>query len=367
MDNSKRWFGGIERLEARTLLSIGAIDTSFSSDGTHTYPFEGEQFVYSASSFDTARDGKIIAAGTTRRRDSWTQILLTRLNPDGTLDRSFGKDGQAITSLSGPRTGNQTIALVKKVLVQGDGKILVAGALGGQWAVFRFTSDGSLDRSFDHDGIQTFAHHSGDLAADLELLPSGKILVGGWAEPEAYPSTHNRDLGLMRLKSNGSIDRSFGTDGYVLNDVGYNDQVQQIAVDGAGNILAAGVSTLSRRYGDASIVLWRYRPDGSLDKSFGKKGRTITMSGPRPSLSSMQMASDGKILLGGSINDDGFLMRFAAGGRIDSSFAGDGAVSFDLGSTDDQANVLGANRSKLWCWARRGGIIPIRPKTADSF
>ena len=51
---------GIERLESRLFLSLGTLDSSFSGDGTHSYPFEGEQFVYSPSSFDIARDGKIV-------------------------------------------------------------------------------------------------------------------------------------------------------------------------------------------------------------------------------------------------------------------------------------------------------------------
>src|SRR5438874_4727403 len=61
--------GFIERLESRRLLSLGAPDISFSGDGAATYEYQGEQYVWYASSFAAERDGSVIVAGTTKGRD----------------------------------------------------------------------------------------------------------------------------------------------------------------------------------------------------------------------------------------------------------------------------------------------------------
>lgn len=339
-----QWFGAIERLEERRLLSLGGLDSSFSGDGTQTYPFAGQQFVENASSFDMAPDGKIIVAGTTKGRDGNSQILLARFNADGEVDRSFGSDGEVITSLAGPVGPLETVAAARKVRVQRDGKILVAGQCGNGWAVFRFNSDGSLDPSFDHDGIQNFDANHGEVAVDLELLPDGKILVGGSAESEDYSSTHSSDFAVMRLKSDGAIDGSFGINGYVLSDLGYHDQLQQIAVDRAGNILATGESSLSERFGfNSRIVLVRYRSNGALDTTFGKRGKVIT-SMPGGDVHSLQSLHNGHILVSGSNGKDAFLMRLDKRGTLDRGFGKRGMVSIDLGSNDDGATVLQADR-----------------------
>src|SRR5437764_12429961 len=117
MKRTSRWTIGIERLESRRLLSLGQLDSSFSGDGTQSYRFEGEQLVYTASRFDLTPDGKILVASTTKGRAENSQILLARFNADGQIDRSFGSDGEAITSLAGPVGALETVAAASKVRV----------------------------------------------------------------------------------------------------------------------------------------------------------------------------------------------------------------------------------------------------------
>src|SRR4051794_13277711 len=100
MNNSTCRSGFIESLESRTLLSLAGIDHSFSGDGSATYRFTDSQSTI-AEAMDVGRGGKIIVAGTTRGRDN-SQILLGRLNANGTVDSSFGKNGRVITNIPGP-------------------------------------------------------------------------------------------------------------------------------------------------------------------------------------------------------------------------------------------------------------------------
>src|SRR5687767_15991522 len=54
--------------------------------------------------------------------------LLARFNADGTRDTGFGTDGVVTAALS----------RIYDVAVQGDGKIVIAGELNGQFAVARY-------------------------------------------------------------------------------------------------------------------------------------------------------------------------------------------------------------------------------------
>ena len=117
-------------------------------------------------------DGKIVAAG-----DTWLNgspvFALARYNPTGSLDASFDGDGVATTPIGG---------FPDAVAVQPDGKIVAAGATYGstfRFALIRYNPDGSLDSSFDGDGTVTTAIDASSGSAALALQPDGKILAAG--------------------------------------------------------------------------------------------------------------------------------------------------------------------------------------------
>jgi uncharacterized delta-60 repeat protein len=332
----------IESLESRTLLALAAPDPTFGGDGSLTFPFQGSQSTF-ANGFDVQADGKAVVLGNIRGRDGTLQIFLARVNPNGSMDRTFGKNGRVITRIPGPQTQNDIIANPHTVRVQGDGKILVAGGLGDTWAVYRFNQNGTLDKSFDGDGIQSFSGVPGEGMFDIELLPGGKILVGGWAEPEPIGSTRSRDFGLARLNRNGSIDRSFGNNGFVHTDIGFNDRLMQLAIDSAGNIVVSGLTGSI-----PSVVLARYKSDGALDASFGSGGKvTTSLEGNDASPSSLHILPDNTILLSGSDNGNAFVMHLNTNGALDQTFANQGVLTFDEGSANDRAVIVRADSQRI--------------------
>ena len=86
-------------------------------------------------------DGKIVAAGLIGE-DSPGQTLLMRLNPDGSLDPTFGTNGVVLDTLAGN-------AIAKDVALQSDGKIVTDGSAyinssvpsGDDFAIIRFLGD----------------------------------------------------------------------------------------------------------------------------------------------------------------------------------------------------------------------------------
>src|SRR5262249_16393371 len=120
-------------------------------------------------------DGKIILAGSSRPGGNPPVMTLLRYNSNGTLDTSFDGDGIVRTNVVGKARG---------VVVQPDGKIGAVGhglaGTGTDVAVLRFNSNGSLDASFDGDGrVLTDLGGDQDIANGVALQADGKIVVVG--------------------------------------------------------------------------------------------------------------------------------------------------------------------------------------------
>ena len=115
-------------------------------------------------------DGKIVAVGD--RWDTQNGFLLVRYNPDGSLDTSFDGDGIVTTPL-GPNAG------ARSVVLQPDGKIVASGVSSNGFTVIRYNGNGSLDSSFGTGGtVATLAAQAVKVNSSA-LQPDGKIIVAG--------------------------------------------------------------------------------------------------------------------------------------------------------------------------------------------
>src|SRR5439155_8040492 len=145
---------------------------------------------------------------------------LLRYKPDGALDQTFGNQGTVIQ-----RIGNGGGEGARALIIQPDGKILVAGSteLSGREVstVVRFLPNGSLDRTFGTDGIAIFYVGSSSRACGLATQNDGRILVSGTVQ-----NGKHSEFGLLRLTPDGSLDGTFGKGGIAtrrvpVDDVGY--------------------------------------------------------------------------------------------------------------------------------------------------
>ena len=121
-------------------LPNGRIDASFGTNGTVVTNFG----VYAGPALALQPDGKIVAACGLL---SPGRFGLARYTSDGKLDPSFGEGGKVRTRFAERRTVARDVALTA------DGKILVAGSTGGDFALARYNRDGSLDTSFGRGGL----------------------------------------------------------------------------------------------------------------------------------------------------------------------------------------------------------------------
>jgi uncharacterized delta-60 repeat protein len=170
------------------------------------------------------------------------------------------------------------------------------------FALVRYNPDGSLDTSFGPGGSVTTDFNGGyDAGFALAIQPDDKIVVAG----TAYNNPSNcKDFALARYNPDGSLDDSFGSRGKVLtNALISDDEINSVVIQPDGKIVAAGTTSNCDPYSNwgSDFALARYNPDGSLDNTFGSGGITITDFKFFDFGSAVALKSDGKIVVTGAI------------------------------------------------------------------
>ncbi|WP_051385046.1 T9SS type A sorting domain-containing protein [Flavobacterium enshiense] len=313
----------------------GSLDLGFGIGGKVMTNFSGGSS--NAQSVVIQNDGKMVVAGY-----SWNGInndfALARYNSNGSLDNTFGFGGKVNTDL-----GSDDYAF--SVAVQSDGKILVAGWITGdsnpqntgrEFALVRYNSNGSLDNSFDFDGKVITDVGAFDVCQSVAVQSDGKIVLAG--STAHFVDFSDSDIALVRYNSNGSLDNTFDTDGKVITAIGNSvDIARSVAIQSDGKILVAGGSS-------SDFALVRYKSDGNLDTTFGIDGKVTTDIESTETGQSVAIQSDGKIVVAGSSGNgsswDFALVRYNSNGGLDNTFDYDGKVTTDLGSYHDIANSL---------------------------
>jgi len=321
----------------------GSQDTTFDTDGIVTTPVSvaTDDRAYALGIQD---DGKIVAAGySVSLIDGTDDFCLVRYNTDGTLDTTFGTDGIVTTPV-----GSGTEDIASALAIQSDGKIVAAGRslVLPTWysALVRYNTDGTLDTTFGTDGIVTTQEvlpSSRFHALCMQIVGEDeKIVAAGYAFIDG-----SNDFSLVRYDIDGSLDLTFDTDGIVTTPVGTdNDRANALYVQGDGKIVAAGYSLIDGTY-DFSLV--RYDMNGLPDPTFGTGGivTTSVVSGNDSSAYALSIQGDGKIVAAGysfnGADNDFALIRYNPDGSLDTDFDMDGKVVTPVGTdTEDFAYAL---------------------------
>ncbi len=263
---------------------------------------------------------------------------MVRYNSTGSLDASFNGDGILTTSINA--SSDQAFSLG----LQSDGKIVVAGnSFTGtnltDFSLVRYNSDGSLDTSFDGDGkLTTAIGTSYDGAQSLAVQNDGKIVLAGYSTIGS-----SDDFALARYNSNGSLDTTFDGDGKLTTAIGAaRDFGSSIVIQSDGKIVVAGTSFNGS---DDDFALVRYNVNGSLDTTFDGDGKLTTAIGTSQDVAySVALQSDGKILVAGyshnGSNNDFALVRYNSDGSLDTTFDGDGKLTTAVGTSVDEAQSI---------------------------
>ncbi len=214
------------------LDSTGVLDATFGGDGRVTTRFRGGA---EARGVAIAPGGEIVAVGGSVPDNG--RFDVARYRTDGSLDDTFSGNGKASADLG---RGEEEAT---GVVVRADSSIVVAGytdsphefgdSFFGKFALAGFTSSGALDPSFGNGGkVKTRFGSQTAAAYAVALQSNGRIVAVGAARG---------DFALARYLSDGSIDRSFDGDGRIRTDFGAEALAAAVDIR-SGKIVAAGVS-----------------------------------------------------------------------------------------------------------------------------
>ena len=308
-------------------LPNGQLDTTFSTGGVALTTSLAGDF---PPGLAVQPDGKYLLAGA-----GGGGFGVVRFNTNGSIDQSFGSGGLASTTIP-----NSTVQGADAVLVQPDGKILLAGDAflnlshaPEAAAMTRFNANGSVDQTFGSGGSVTAASFSSigtlglDAAGDIftlpvhaEFSPAGQAdsavipapitasshggtgvfqPSGGWVPASTVAvAKHDDDIQVQRFNADGSV--AVSSPAFDFSGATGLDQARDgaggVAVQPNGQIVAVGGHFL----GTEVIGVARVNADGSLDRAFGSGGTALTTLQGNAAASAVLIQPDGKILAVGS-------------------------------------------------------------------
>jgi len=312
----------------------GSLDGTFGTGGIVVTPVGAGDEI--ARGVLVQPDGKLVAVGYSNNGSN-NDFALVRYNPDGSLDGTFGTGGIVTTPIG---TGGDNALHVAR---QDDGKLVVAGyaampGTGIDPVVARYDADGTLDGTFGTGGIVAVPVGAGtDTLAKLAIQPDGKIVTVGYVSAGGV-----FDFLVMRLESDGSLDGTFDGDGIVTTAIDTNYAIAtSLVLDPDGRITVVGYTRNVDLDTDVAVV--RYNADGSLDTSFDGDGKVQIPVGPDGDNGrAIAREADGKLVIVGNFDPDPtpttsndiFVLKLDADGSLDASFGTGGIKTLDLGGYD---------------------------------
>ncbi|MCA9121898.1 MAG: hypothetical protein H6822_11525 [Planctomycetaceae bacterium] len=320
----------LEQLEDRRLLAAGDLDSTFGTGGLVTTDLASVTAGLSdkATGIAIQQDGKLVVVGSAKIGPG-SDFAVVRYHANGVLDPTFSVDGKLTADFGGEDTA-------QRVAIDADGKLIVVGQSGTDFALARFDTFGNLDTTFGNGGKVTTDFGSDEGIGGMAIDADGKIIVAGYTETGGAAG---RDIALARYNSSGSLDPTFGNSGIVITDISVTDALLDIELDTQGRIVGAGYSV--RPGGsDFDFTLVRYNADGTLDNSLDGDGiQQTNFSSGSDVARSLTIDGLGRLILTGDAGIATFdfaAARYNTDGSLDTTFSGDGKVTTDFGGTTDR-------------------------------
>jgi uncharacterized delta-60 repeat protein/CSLREA domain-containing protein len=378
------------------LNADGSLDTSFGSGGFVPNPFPNNDY---STPLTLDSQGRIILSRTSYLPDGTRQLILIRLNPDGSFDPSFGGG-------TGMLAADPTIAYLAELAADPTTGDLFATRYDSGPEVVRLNPDGSLDPSFADGGVLPLQFDPAGLALDAQ----GRLIVSG--SGQTYQGLNDSSavvLARFQVVDPGAPLLGVATKTITINNVAptvTSSPIVQTGVtfaryanafgNGADYTFAAQATDAQGRtyvpglLNDGQVTVTRYNPDGSMDTSFGTGGTATSAPDPtnpnvqyQDSSPAVALDSQGRIVETASYYDDNdsndvsVLARFLPDGTPDTTFgdvtiapnaAGAGTVVTLAGNFSDPGGSDDAPYSYTWIVSDdKGDVIPGASGTVSDY
>ena len=306
---------------------------------------------------------------TIARSANWDSTIRRR-NYDGSVDSTFGQDGTtSLNDLIGANT------LVLAIALQSDGKIVLTGLTQpdnqilttfandpidtaisipqNSPFVMRLQVDGSLDTSFGNNGFieLNLAEFDFGVASDVLVQTDGKIVVAGCLDNMVEPTSdlsaqavNTNVFFVSRLLADGSLDTTFADAGTYVADNSFNCQwISRVFQQSDGKVVIIG-NSFDTDTQEVNSFAARLTSLGTLDASYGDEGVTHFFTGSsNQDLLNAEMQSDNQLIVVNNISTNDYfsavIERITSDGDIDQSFGTDGNVI--VGDGESQTYLFG--------------------------
>jgi uncharacterized delta-60 repeat protein len=356
----------------QALGAAGQLDQGFGIRGVATA--SPSKLGSSAAAIGIDSLGRVVLAGSATQNDvpfADPEFAVARFTSDGQLDRSFALNGVALTSFATDPHGSGNIAEALAVKLDDDDHIVAGGGVGGHvtfaltnevFGLARFDRKGQLDRTFGSGGtVRTSFPNvnqvlSGGQIEDLALQSDGQVIAAG-VSFDGSPTQH-ANLTLARYRADGQLDDSF-SGGFTILDVGRKTRTPIVRIEPDGSVAVAAV--VESDAGADQIVLARYSSDGVLDPAFGDGGTRMTSFDG--SITAMKFDASGHLVVAGvslaSDSQDATLVvgRYLPDGSLDERFAGTGSARLLDARGPSSASVAVDNGGVIAVGACLGCIV----------
>lgn len=351
INNQNRYY----RIAIARFTQNGSIDKSFGNRGIIIEDFNNTK---GSRAFSVAlqNDGKIVVAG---RIETYTEILpgsnmlltntsniiILRYNPDGSRDTSFGNNGIVINNTYNLE---KPFEMANKVVIQpDDNKIIVAGSSENnddkhRFVVIRFNTNGTIDSTFGNNGYVIVDPDNADnvtIAHDIALQNDGKIVVSGCVGTKTFEGYTPESSLVVRLNEIGQLDNNFGISGKIINQS--IKEAYCVAIQSDNKILLSGIPK------SADFAIARYNENGTLDSDFGTNGLSEFSFAHKSGCytNNIHLLTDGSIIISGGYDQGLVLIKITSQGNLESSFGSYGSVfnNFHLDSPRLSSSTINSN------------------------
>jgi uncharacterized delta-60 repeat protein len=317
--------------------SAGKIDGTFGTGG---------KVIVHAGTVEGVADGALRSDGSIVLADNvLTQAAVRQFTPNGAIDTAFGKGGSAAINVF-PTDRVRSLALVAGGKILLGGAVGDANLDDGDVAVYRMNANGTLDTTFGKQGIAVMPRAGEQTLGGMTVRSDGSAVVA-WSTGSTPRPEPNPNFDLARFTPTGAIDTTFGKGGTASTD--FLSQVRAVAADVAvqsdGKIVAVGLSESGGLVPHSFVAITRYLPGGQLDTSFGVGGRVTGMEGDA---TRVFVRPDGKIVVAMiGTNQRTWFLQFTAKGAPDATFGTNGVVDTGVYAERGGANIVRQQDGKL--------------------
>ena len=338
--------------------SDGDLDTTWGGDGVVVSTHATESAAYAIANYPGDR---VLVVGWVTDSTA-SRILVNRFLADGSADTSCNGTGEFIDTVND--------AVASDVVVLSDGSFVIAGTIQinnkGALFVAKFTNTCSFDATFGNNGVATYSAGDGTSARALTVQTDGKIIVVGDEYPTVSDSNDQRIL-VARFSAAGIIDNSFGINGRFISTANQKGQAQDVVIDSSGRVIFTG-SIVGTVAPDAAII-GRLTSNGLLDSTFATQGYLIDEFNGDPQLNAIALRPNGNLVAVGtyggpfpSTQQSPIIVCLTQTGAFDSDCGVNGWTYLPTANSDvyaDDVFVTADNRILLSGASDDGTIRPI--------